>query len=159
MKHAAFRPPFGLGLGLAATAILAGCATTGSTGPTADRYANTRPASAEDCAVVGIALELFSRPLDGSPLKVSDLALVQTPPFRPQAAHQTAREPLSLRNCRALQAEFVATGATVTLNRPEVHDRTVLIRYREGSQPAVYAEMERTPSGSWRHIGAYVAPN
>lgn len=155
MKHATFCTA----LGLAAISLLAGCATTGATGSSGDRYLNARPASAEDCAVVGITLELFSRPLDGSPLKVSDLALVQTPPFRPQAAHQAAREPLSLRNCRALQAEFVASGATVTLNRPEVHDRTVLVRYREGNQPAVYAELERTPSGSWRHIGAYVAPN
>lgn len=148
-----------LGPILTAAWLLAGCATTGSSGPAIDRYLNARPASAEDCAVVGITLELFSRSLDGSPLRVSDLALVQSPPFRPQAAHQVAREPLSLRNCRALQAEFVATGATVTLNRPEIHDASVLVRYREGDQPAVYAELERTASGSWRHVGAYVAPN
>ena len=158
MKHAAsIAQPGFAALGMAA--LLAGCATTGSTGPTTDRYANARPASAEDCAVVGITLELFSRPVDGSPLKVSDLALVQSPPFRPLAAHQAAREPLSLRSCRAIQAEFVSSGATGTLNRPEVHERTVLVRYREGTQPAVYAELERTPTGSWRHIGAYIAPN
>lgn len=143
---------------LAMTSVLTGCAASGSASPAGDRYLNAKPASAEDCAVVGITLELFSRPLDGSPLKVSDLALVQSPPFRPQAPHQIARDPLSLRNCRALQAEFVSSGATVTLNRPEVHDQTVLVRYREGNQPAVYAELERTPTGSWRHKGAYVAP-
>lgn len=136
-------------------AVLSGCATTGATGPTTDRYLNARPASAEDCAVISMTLELFSRPADGSPLKVSDVALPVTPSFRPQRPEQVANEPLSLRGCRAIQAEFVAADARVVLSRPEIHDDGVFVRYRENDQPAVFAKLERTAEGHWRHVGAY----
>ena len=144
---------------LAMTAAgLAGCATTG-TSRAPDPALNARPASSEDCRVIAMTLELFPRPADGTPLKVADVALVQSPSFRPQTPEQVAHEPLSLRTCRAILVAFVPSGATVVLNRPEIHDNSVLVRYREGQQTAVYAELERTPEGHWRHIGAFISPN
>lgn len=137
---------------------LSSCATTGGGGGP-DPVLNARPASQEDCRVIAMTLELFPRPADGSTLKVADIALVQSPPFRPQTPEQVAHEPLSLHTCRAIRVEFVRTGATVVLNRPEIHDQSVIVRYREGQQTAIYAELERTPQGHWRHIGAFVSPN
>jgi len=137
-----------LGLALAACTTTQQAALSGSPYP-------VRMATAEDCDVISMALELFPRPFDGSPLRVADLAYPITPPFRPQRPEQAGPEALSLSSCRAIQTIFVSDDARVVLSRPEIHEASVYVRYREGSHAPVVAELERTPEGYWRHIRAF----
>jgi len=144
MRHA--RPAF---LILTAATALAGCATTpaGVVAPWAQMA---------DCEVVMTALDAFSRPLDG-PLLVNAIAQPENPPFLPQKPEQRSPGPFDMSSCQIQDVEFVASGGTVTLGRPEIHDESVIVPYREQGGTLVHAELERTPQGFWRHKSAYLA--
>jgi len=131
------------------SAALSGCATTPA-GPTAPW------AQMADCEVIMTALDAFSRPLDG-PLLVNAIATPETPPFLPQKAEQRSPGPFDMSSCQIPDVEFVPTGGTVTLGRPEIHDESVIVPYREQGGTLVHAELERTPQGFWRHKSAYLA--
>lgn len=138
---------------IAASSLLAlgGCGTTGSRSGT--MLAST-PASADDCAVVGATLELFSRPLDGTGLKVMALAAPESPSFMPQRPEQRASGAISLRDCPFIDVQLVSQGPAVILGRPEIHDDTVIVSYQDPGSAPVHAVLERTRDGHWRHTGA-----
>ena len=132
----------------------AACGTTAAR-PGAGSAPSAPLASNEDCAVLAQALELFDRPHDGSGLAVMEVALLETPSFRPQRPEQRAGGPISMRSCPLTEVRLVNTGPAVQLWRPEIHDDTVLVAYR--ATPAdtiIHAVLERTTEGGWRHKGA-----
>lgn len=137
---------------LAAVLGLSACATT-------PEVINAPYASAQDCAVIAAALELFPIPEDGSAMKVYAIAVPETPPFRPQRPEQRSPGPLNLRACNfGRVVEWVTANPSFTLGRPEIHDDMVIVPYsdRSGARP-VYAVLEPTENGGWRHRGALVS--
>jgi hypothetical protein len=135
----------------AATLALGACGTTSA--PTGPAIVGT-PASADDCAVMGATLEVFSRPLDGTGLKVLDVAVPENPPFMPQRPEQRGPTPISLRGCSFIEVQLVSRGPAVILGRPEIHDDRVIVSYQEPGAAPVHAVLQRAPDGHWQHIGA-----
>ncbi|QTC90067.1 hypothetical protein [Brevundimonas goettingensis] len=135
----------------AATLALGACGTTSA--PTGPAIVGT-PASADDCAVMSTTLEVFSRPLDGTGLKVLDVAVPESPPFMPQRPEQRGPTPISLRGCSFIEVQLVSRGPAVVLGRPEIHDDRVIVSYQEPGASPVHAVLQRKPDGHWQHIGA-----
>jgi hypothetical protein len=138
---------------LAASSILAlgGCGTTSAP---SGAVLTGAPASADDCAVMGATLEVFSRPLDGTGLKVLELATPESPSFMPQRPEQRGSGPISLRGCPFIEVQLVTRGPAVILGRPEIHDDTVIVSYQEPGSAPVHAVLQRTADGHWRHTAA-----
>lgn len=134
---------------------LGACGTTGA--PSGPAIVGS-PASADDCAVMATTLEVFSRPLDGTGLKVLDVATPETPSFMPQRPEQRGTNPISLRNCRFIEVQLVSRGPAVILRRPEIHDDRVIVSYQEPGAGPVHAVLQRRPDGAWQHVGALLAP-
>lgn len=131
-------------------------------GTTAARatMASAPAASGEDCRVIAQTLELFDRPHDGSALAVMEVALLETPAFQAQRPEQRAGGPISLRSCALTDVRLVNEGPAVQLWRPEIHDDTVLVGYRETpADSQVHAVLERTAAGEWRNKGALLGPS
>lgn len=139
----------------AATLALGACGTTSA--PTGPALVGA-PASTDDCAVMATTLEVFSRPLDGTGLKVLEVATPENPPFMPQRPEQRASGPISLRNCSFIEVQLVSRGPAVVLRRPEIHDDRVIVSYQEPGASAVHAVLQRKPDGTWQHIAALLAP-
>jgi hypothetical protein len=137
---------------IAASLVLAsgGCATTEAPSTSAVGAS----ASVEDCAVLGATLEVFSRPIDGTGLKVLDLAVAEKPSFMPQRPEQRGPETISLRGCSFIEVQLVSRGPAVILGRPEIHDDDVIVSYQEPGATPVHAVLERTRDGHWRHTAA-----
>lgn len=112
------------------------------------------PASGEDCAVMATTLEVFSRPVDGSGLKVLEVATPENPSFMPQRPEQRGSGPISLRGCPFIEVQLVSRGPAVVLGRPEIHDDTVIVSYQEPGSAPVHAVLQRKPDGHWQHISA-----
>jgi hypothetical protein len=134
---------------------LGACGTTGA--PVGPAIVGA-PASADDCAVMATTLEVFSRPLDGTGLKVLDVAMPESPPFMPQRPEQRGPTPISLRGCSFIEVQLVSHGPAVILGRPEIHDDNVIVSYQEPGAAPVHAVLQRTPDGHWQHIGALLTP-
>jgi hypothetical protein len=116
-------------------------------------------ASGDDCMVLAQTLELFDRPHDGSGLAVMEVAQLETPAFQPQRPEQRAAGPISLKSCALTEVRLVREGPAVQLWRPEIHDDTVLVAYRETANDSViHAVLERAPEGRWRNRGALLGP-
>ncbi len=139
----------------AVTLALGACGTTGA--PSGPPIVGT-PASADDCAVMATTLEVFSRPLDGTGLKVLDVAVPENPPFMPQRPEQRGPTPISLRGCSFIEVQLVSRGPAVILGRPEIHDDRVIVSYQEPGATPVHAVLQRAPDGHWQHIGALLTP-
>ncbi|WP_421731183.1 hypothetical protein [Brevundimonas sp.] len=137
-------------------ALLAGCAMTPRI--EADPILPSTPASSEDCSVFTAMMELFPRPLDGSPLRIYAYAVPEDPPYQPQRAEQRTPGRISLEVCPIPEIAFVRDASAITLGRPEIHDGYVIVPYRESSQHArVRAVLEPVPGGRWRHRSAYLS--
>ena len=139
----------------AAALLLAGCGTTA-----APRVVDlpAAPAVAEDCSVMTAMMELFPRPLDGSPLQIYSYALPEDPPFQPQRPEQRTPGRINLEGCPIPEVAFVRDASAITLGRPEIHDGYVIVPYREHAQAAkVRAVLEPVPGGRWRHRSAYLS--
>ncbi|CAN5202088.1 hypothetical protein BH10PSE2_BH10PSE2_23710 [soil metagenome] len=151
-RHQTLATPLAVSL-LAVSSLLAGCATTAPA-----VVLSGAPASADDCAVMAATLEVFSRPLDGTGLKVIEVAAPESQPFLPQRPEQRGAGPISLRGCSFIEVQLVSQGPAVVLGRPEIHDDSVIVSYQEPGAAPVHEVLQREPHGGWRHVTAYLAP-
>jgi hypothetical protein len=139
---------------LAVSAVALALGACGTTSAPSGPAIVGAPASPDDCAVMGTTLEVFSRPVDGSGLKVLDVAVPESPSFMPQRPEQRGSGPISLRGCRFIEVQLVPHGPAVILGRPEIHDDNVIVSYQEPGAAPVHAVLERTTDGHWRHTAA-----
>jgi hypothetical protein len=145
-------------LALLAASLTLGLGACGTTAAPSGPTLTGAPATADDCAVMGTTLEVFSRPLDGTGLKVLDVAVPESPSFLPQRPEQRGAGPISLRGCPFIEVQLVSRGPAVILGRPEIHDDTVIVSYQEPGAAPVHAVLQRTADGHWRHISALLTP-